>query len=130
MRELIKVTCGHPDKPNGGGGMCKNCYDKRYYGRYYERKRKYSKLHNREYHLRDYNISPQQYEEMLKQQNNCCAICLRHKECFKRNFSIDHCHLTGKVRGLLCISCNAAIGSLNDDPSIIKRALTYLEQYA
>lgn len=82
-----------------------------------------------------YNIPLEEYLTMLKSQNNLCAICGNPE---KRNTSsdnkptmdlaVDHCHSTGKIRGLLCASCNTAIGLLKEDPAIFKQALNYLEK--
>jgi len=84
--------------------------------------------------LKKYGLSLQQYNEMLSDQNNACAICLQKetlipKGCtLPQSLSIDHDHKNGKVRGLLCYACNLAIGLLKDSPDIAKRASTYLIQ--
>jgi len=54
------------------------------------------------------------YNQLLVEQNNCCAICSRHKSNFKRDLDVDHCHKTGKVRGLLCVPCNTSMGLLQE----------------
>ncbi|MEN8656250.1 endonuclease VII domain-containing protein [Streptomyces sp. 21So2-11] len=82
-------------------------------------------------HLRNkFGLTLEDYEAMLVVQDRRCKICLRTAgeadRCFKR-LGVDHCHSTGKIRGLLCRSCNAAIGQLQDSPRIIKRAAAYLE---
>lgn len=69
------------------------------------------------------------YEAMLKQCNDCCQICERHKSVFKRGLAVDHDHKTGIVRGILCHNCNTAIGKLNDNPIIIKKAASYLKKH-
>lgn len=78
---------------------------------------------------RKYGIVEQDYLEMLKQQKNGCAICgaidAQHWE--TNNLLIDHCHNTGKVRGLLCNRCNTTLGLVNDDKTILKRMITYLK---
>lgn len=55
-----------------------------------------------------------------------CQICDRHEDEFSRRLSVDHCHKTGKLRGLLCHQCNFALGSLQDDPNIAASAAAYL----
>src|SRR5712675_1977499 len=62
--------------------------------------------------LRVYNITLDQYNQMFIEQNGNCAICNRNQSEFLKDLSIDHCHETGKIKGLLCINCNTAIGSL------------------
>lgn len=74
-----------------------------------------------------YGIEYEDYMRMLEEQNAVCAICLR-PPCVQRNLSIDHCHTTGKVRGLLCHKCNMALGKLDDDPETILRAHAYLKK--
>jgi hypothetical protein len=76
-----------------------------------------------------YDISITDYNKMFEEQNGCCQICNKHQSKFKRSLSVDHCHITGKVRGLLCGPCNTAIGMLKDDTKIIESALNYLNKY-
>lgn len=66
---------------------------------------------------------------MLKEQEGKCKICSNTTNLHSRNnnLDIDHCHITGKVRGLLCNKCNKAIGYFEDNPELIKKALKYLE---
>lgn len=69
-----------------------------------------------------------EYARLLAQQDDSCAICLRHRDLFKNNLSVDHCHKTNKVRGLLCDACNTGIGLLQDDPTILLRARDYVSK--
>lgn len=84
----------------------------------------------RAYLRRNYNLTPEDWEAMFENQNHLCAIC--HKEGFKIDpasknlLVVDHCHNTGKVRGLLCHNCNRALGLLQDDVESLKRAIDYL----
>ena len=74
-----------------------------------------------------HGISIEQYEHMLEDQNYLCAVCQRYPQANLKNpWHVDHDHVTGKVRGILCHSCNTALGNLNDDPDILERALNYL----
>ena len=75
--------------------------------------------------LREYGISVEKYQELLKQQGGLCKIC-KQLETQQRKLSIDHNHKTGKVRGLLCNRCNVAIGLLNEDIGIIHNVIIYL----
>ena len=70
-----------------------------------------------------YGISLDQYENMEKSQNKKCLIC---EEETKRNLAVDHCHETGKVRGLLCMNCNTGLGHFKDNKELLERALKYL----
>lgn len=75
---------------------------------------------------KEYGISLEQYDEMFRKQKSSCAICGTHQDDLKLKLSVDHCHETKKVRGLLCGKCNRGIGFLNDDANIVSKALDYL----
>lgn len=77
--------------------------------------------------LKKYGLSVPVYDKMLKRFNGCCWICLKLPP-RGRSLAIDHCHSTGKVRGLLCTPCNYAIGMLRDDPATVRRAHVYLSR--
>ena len=72
-----------------------------------------------------YRMSLEQYEQLLVRQNGACAIC--GKQTTKR-LCVDHCHATGRVRGLLCSKCNLGIGQLDDDPGLMRAAIAYLSR--
>ena len=80
-----------------------------------------------------YGISLEDYQKMIQAQNNKCKICNKSETTIDRRtgkvqaLSMDHCHKTNKVRGLLCGHCNHAIGKLKDDPAICRSAALYLE---
>lgn len=74
-----------------------------------------------------YGITIEQYNSMLLEQNNLCKICSNPETLREQPLSVDHCHKTGKIRGLLCDKCNRAIGILNDNPLILRKAADYLE---
>lgn len=83
--------------------------------------------------LARYGITREEYNEMLTRQNHACAICgitadayAKEHAAFDR-FSVDHCHDTHQVRGLLCNNCNAAIGLLKHDTSRLAAAISFLE---
>lgn len=80
---------------------------------------------------RKYGISISEYDELVKGQNGVCAICNNHptNSCGKK-LHIDHCHTTGKIRGLLCGQCNTALGSFKDDINVIRNAINYLVKNA
>lgn len=79
----------------------------------------------REWHLKKlYGITIAQYDAMVDKQGGVCRICESLPG--KRRLGVDHCHDTGRIRGLLCFKCNAAIGFLNDNPTAVIRLLAYL----
>ena len=79
------------------------------------------------YVLRQYGISPEEYDRRLALQNGVCAICKKKPK--RRLLFVDHCHRTGKVRGLLCMKCNSALGLYEDDPTLAEAATAYLRAF-
>lgn len=75
---------------------------------------------------RAYGITAEQYSEMLLRQGGTCAICHGPPTRGDDGFVVDHCHVTGVARGLLCHMCNSALGLLLDDPEVVRRAMEYL----
>jgi hypothetical protein len=68
-----------------------------------------------------------EYEQRLKKQRNRCAICqTKHKEEKGKRLQADHCHKTGRKRGLLCGACNSMLGYGRDNVAILKAAIKYL----
>ncbi len=92
------------------------------------------KLMNRESILRRYGLTLEQYDEMFREQEGVCAICGRpEKQKDKlgniKRLAVDHNHITGEVRGLLCIDCNSAIGRLDADKGteLLTKAINYIK---
>ncbi len=83
------------------------------------------KLLNKNSQLKNkYKITLEQYNELVIQQNNLCLICKSPPG--KKQLFIDHCHISGKVRGLLCSNCNTGLGMFKDDPNLMAVAIKYL----
>lgn len=72
-----------------------------------------------------YGITLEEYQNLLKEQENKCAICKREEV----QLCIDHDHVTGKTRGLLCHACNRAIGLLKENEQILINAINYVNRY-
>ena len=85
--------------------------------------------HERNAHLwqgllkRRYGITQAEYDALLAKQAGACAICRRQP---KGRLCVDHCHLTGRIRGLLCHKCNIGLGNLREDHRTLIAALAYL----
>jgi hypothetical protein len=78
---------------------------------------------------RNYGISLDEYYKLVKKQNGVCAICKQKQRAGRKTrLSVDHCHTTGKVRGLLCDTCNRSIGLLKDNIDVLQNAIQYLKQ--
>jgi hypothetical protein len=75
---------------------------------------------------RIYGLTLEQYDELFQAQEGCCAICRHQFTGEDRDTHVDHCHSTGRVRGLLCPDCNRGIGLFKDDIALLQRALEYV----
>lgn len=80
----------------------------------------------RRYHLKyEFGITVAMYEEMLAKQNGVCAICSYKQE---GSLAVDHCHESGRIRGLLCRKCNIGIGHFRDNIGLLQAAGQYLQE--
>lgn len=126
----VCTTCGHykewpefikdKNKAYGYKAKCKECKRKDYLNRYCPAKQRAKALKQK------YGITTEQYEKMLAAQHQGCKICGISSEEHGRFLSVDHCHTTGKIRGLLCHSCNTAIGLLKENLGNFRKAMQYL----
>jgi hypothetical protein len=88
---------------------------------------------NQRNRYRRYGLTEDSYLAIYRQQGGRCAICdtsikaVNTKEDRSFNTHIDHCHETGKVRGLLCAGCNLGLGHFKDDPDRLRKAADYLK---
>jgi hypothetical protein len=95
--------------------------DKRYAQRHPDK----IQLKRQRIRLRQYGLTPETFAALIAAQNNCCAICENplpkglHRH-------IDHCHKTGRVRGVLCQRCNVLLGFALENPRTLERAVAYL----
>ena len=80
------------------------------------------------YYRKKYGIGIEDYNRMFAEQEGCCAICGKHQTEEEKRLSVDHCHETGAVRGLLCRKCNTGLGVFRDDPALLTIAIAYLQQ--
>ena len=97
-----------------------------------QRHKRYKEEHKKElrqhFVQKKYGLSPEEYDAMLKAQDNKCAIC---KKQFKdtKHIHIDHDHTTGKVRGILCSYCNTMLGMAHDNLEILQEGINYLKRH-
>jgi hypothetical protein len=86
--------------------------------------------------LREFGITLYDYNEMLLKQKNACAICCFPEKIIDnrtnkiRSLAVDHCHITKKVRGLLCTACNQGLGNMRESFTILRSASNYLRKHA
>lgn len=74
-----------------------------------------------------YGITLEEKNELIKQQNGKCAICLMLFSA-TRHTHVDHCHDTKKIRGILCHTCNVGLGNFKDSPPLLSAAIAYLQK--
>lgn len=81
----------------------------------------------------DFGLELEEYNRMHEEQNGLCLICKQPETTVQRGkvipLSVDHCHNSGKIRGLLCRSCNTGLGAFGDDIDRIAKAIQYLEEH-
>lgn len=136
-KQNLDYTNYHKSKntKDGYGYRCKTC-DKKAREKYREEnKERFAEVNRRKTLKFRYGLSLEEYNSILESQNNSCAICgtTENGVSGKRrnwNWSVDHCHTTGKVRGLLCNQCNRGLGMLGDNVESIQKALDYLNKNA
>lgn len=107
---------------------CKHEKAKKYYLDNTEKCKKLARSRD----LKKYGITLEYQEKMMRDQGNKCAICGKEIYLFgskKSNTAhVDHDHITGKVRGLLCQECNTGLGKFRDNPLFLANAIKYLER--
>jgi len=134
VRKLKVNTC-HPERKHHAKGLCRSCYEATYQGEAKSRlHKKYWKENKVELYKRKQNRrllkigwTQESIEKAKIEQNNRCAICTRE---FTNTPHADHEHIVPPVpRGLLCSSCNHALGLFQDNPTILRMAADYIEKY-
>lgn len=112
-------------------GNCKNC-DKQRKSKWYQENKVSLRT---QYIAKKYKLSQADYGELLSEHRNLCAICGKEETSVDgtsgmvKALAIDHCHETGKVRGLLCWRCNAMIGCAKESTETLRAAIRYLDKY-
>lgn len=117
-------------------------YTRRYYRENKEKiKARYAEKYDvplgRGYMLKKkYDMSLEEYDKIHESQNGLCAICgnpetkIHSRSKKVMMLAVDHCHKTGKGRGLLCSRCNTTLGKIEDDKEILNSMLDYLNRYS
>lgn len=111
--------------------VCTRCKTEKMSSQFSKSKRAKEGLHNwcktcvRDQKLKlSYGIDVEAYDRVLKSQNGVCAICQENSG--KRILAVDHDHITGRIRGLLCDRCNVLIGMARDNIQTLRKAILYL----
>ncbi|MEU5141634.1 endonuclease VII domain-containing protein [Streptomyces sp. NPDC021139] len=128
VREKVDVPAGHK--------LCRTCGEVKPHSEWHRngsasdglstRCKACRAIQGREGHLkRHYRLTEAERDQLIADQGGVCCICLAAPAAH-----VDHCHETGRVRGVLCFSCNAALGQFKDRPDAIRRAAAYVEGIA
>lgn len=111
-------------KKDGLQERCRACRSSHYQAVKHKRP-KPTKESSRKWLLASYGLTPDGFSQMLELQGDSCAIC-RTKTWGRPSPSIDHCHSTSVVRGLLCNDCNRGLGLFKDNPEALENAAKYI----
>ena len=115
-----------PTKKSSYSYECKECTVKRTV----EYNREHSTSVKSQYLKRIYGLIFEEFESMLSDQDNCCAICGSTKPLGRhKRFNVDHHHKTGRVRGLLCKSSHIALSEVDSNIHTLKSMIEYLEHH-
>ena len=83
---------------------------------------------NRRRMLKKYGLTPESYDQIWISQGYACAVCRSTAPNSSKGWQVDHCHATGKVRGILCSHCNRMLAGAVDNPEHLIRGLEYLKK--
>lgn len=127
--------CQHTSKSRG---LCSNHYMSRWrdlnrtkYAAYCQEYAPIKRKHQKKYNLKhNYNLTVEEYANMLIEQDYACAVCktFMDNSSKQKQANVDHDHVTGKVRGILCSSCNRGLGLLKDSTETLKAMIEYLRK--
>jgi hypothetical protein len=98
------------------------------YKQKYEKTPKYKRTKRNQYLRNMFGISIEEYDNMFSKQNGVCAICLKPQN--HKKLAVDHNHISGTIRGLLCDACNRGLGQFKDNSETLKRASEYLTSFS
>jgi len=134
--------CGHSERQHGAKGMCKSCYQRDWQRRHpdaitgpswLKANPQKAAVHRRRATLKQHGVTLEQYETMWANQNGRCANTKCEFKCdlimqdYRNGLQIDHCHVSGKIRGLLCPRCNTALGHIKDNVERLRGLVEYIE---
>lgn len=123
-----------PEVKKGLRKDCKECVKSLTKNNYFKNLPLSREKHKDDYHNRrryllikaKYGMTREEFKEMSKLQNGKCAICNGKMKWY---LHIDHDHITGKIRGLLCMDCNAGLGRFKDNVNFLGSAIKYLNKH-
>lgn len=100
---------------------------------YYDKNREKIRQYDKERAIKKWGLALEEYEEMLKKIDGKCPLCKIVLDNSRQGAGcravVDHCHLTNKLRGIICASCNSALGVFDDRSEVLQRAIDYLKKF-
>lgn len=84
----------------------------------------------KQYYKDKYGLTQEGKQELLESQGGCCAACGSSTPNHKQGWVVDHCHTSGKVRGILCQPCNLTLGKVRDNPEHLRKLADYVEKHS
>ena len=131
-RQRRKITCRvchKENRPHAAYGLCGACWKKENPDpKAVLRTKQWRKANPLRRQAGTYKTTTEYLQSLLVQQSGVCAVCGQPPCGRWKALCVDHDHVTGRVRGLLCSNCNIALGNFKDDPRIVARAVVYLEK--
>jgi Recombination endonuclease VII len=116
-------------KKNGLSSWCKRCFHLDHLVKYQSDPQKYRDKARQ----RRYGLTREAYDALFEAQDGRCAVCRKEETAVnqygEKSLPVDHDHLTGQVRGLVCDECNKGLGFFHDDPELLEAAATYLRAH-
>ena len=98
--------------------------------RFYKTHKEQAKAATWKFRCKQKGITVERYNELFELQNGLCAICNKPELCSNKKLAVDHNHITGKVRSLLCTNCNLLIGQAKESIEILLKAIDYLKEHS
>ncbi len=139
LKQIVCRDCGlsKPARFHKTAKTCRDCSSKLWKKTKAERRALKRKATPEQTHKKDfgydlmknYGISLTEYQELYDKQKGCCDCCGVHESKFKRSLHVDHDHVTGQVRGLLCTRCNPGLGYFGDSIEKLEMAIAYLKKF-
>jgi ribosomal protein L37E len=126
--KVFAYACEHVDRIHYARGLCSACYSKARRGLQPD----WLEKHRDNIYFytvgRKFGITKEVVQDLMLQQKGVCAICGQTEPSGKR-LAVDHCHVNGTVRGLLCQNCNLGLGYFQDNTERMEKAIMYLKPF-
>lgn len=119
-----------PETKDGLRTDCKKCFSIRSSKNWNSKPKEERKRLNTKNRLQSYyNLSVENYQQMLDKQEQKCYICDTSNNSSGKRLFVDHCHVTGNIRKLLCQQCNSGLGMFKDNPELLIKAADYIKEH-